>query len=427
VKLPLEGIRVADFSWVWAGPYCTEILATWGAQVIKFESTRRVDVTRTLAPFGYADPEQQLAYHEWSSTPVMDRGPSPVPEPTPNQSGYFNYINHNKLSATLNLSHPKGTEIAKRVVAVSDVVVENFSTRVMRGFGLDYSALEAVKKDLIYLFLGAVGQAGPYSDYVFYGGPGVSLSGLASLTGYEGGPPMPMPIAFGDPVSGLAGAFAVLVALRHRATTGEGQFIDLSQWEAVVAQLPEGILDYSFNGRLRARTGNHDDIMAPHDVYPCLGDDKWVSIAVRSDEEWRALCEAVGHAEWIVDPRFADGYLRHRNQREVDALLSEWTRERTSEEVTEVLQRAGVAAVPSYTNDEVYNHPQLAARKFFACMDHPETGPRLHPHTQFMINESRGLGGRAPLLGEHNEQIFCGLLGMSQEELQVLINEDVVY
>ena len=426
MALPLHSIRIADFSWVWAGPYCTNILAAWGAEVIKVESPRRADVTRTLAPFAYADPATQEAFLEWVSVPWMDRGPAPCDPPSVNQAGYFNSINHNKLSTAIDLAKPQGVALAKRLVAISDIVVENFSTRVMRGFGLDYEALRQVKPDIVYISLSAAGQEGPYRDHVFYGAPQVSLSGLASLTGYEGGPPMPVAVSYGDPVAGLYGAFAILAALRHRKATGHGQYVDLSQWEAVMAQLPEGLLGYAFNGRIRPRMGNHDDVMAPHNVYPCDGEDSWVSIAVGSEREWRALCAATGHPEWERDPRFADAFLRHRNQDALDSLLADWTRGRTAEDVTEMLQRAGVAATPSYTNEGVCNHPHLNDRRFFVTSDHPETGQHRHAHTQFMINESRGAGRRAPLLGEHTEQVLCSLLGVTPEELERLRAEKVV-
>ncbi|MDO8673729.1 MAG: CoA transferase, partial [Dehalococcoidia bacterium] len=311
---PLAGIRVADFSWVWAGPYCTFQLAMMGAEVIEFESKRRIDITRILQPIAYADPPVHAAYVEWQNTDALERKPFAFGQPSPDQSGYFNHIAMSKLGVTLDLSNPRAMEIAKRVVAVSDVVIENFAPRVMKGFGLDYEILKEVRPDIIYVSMSGTGAFGPDRDFVLYGAPQVALSGLASLTGYVGGPPMPLPISYADPLAALHTAFYILAALNHRRETGEGQYLDLSQWESTICLQPEGVMDYMMNGRVPPRMGNRDGIMAPHDVYPCKGDDSWIAIAVGSEEEWRALCDAMGNPDWTRKEEFAGMYSRWHNQ-----------------------------------------------------------------------------------------------------------------
>ncbi|MBI3304402.1 MAG: CoA transferase, partial [Deltaproteobacteria bacterium] len=278
-KPPLDGIRVADFCWAWAGPYGALQLAHLGAEVIRIESATRLCPSRLIPPW-----------------PDNERGI--------NRSGYFNQYNQGKCSVTLDLKKPEGIALAKQLVAKSDIVMENFASGVMDKMGLGYAVLRTLKPDIIMISLSGYGATGPEKDYVSYGPPQVALSGMASLTGYQGGPPLQAGFSYGDPNGGIHGTFAVMCALLHRAKTGEGQYIDLSQREACAMLLPEALMEYAMNGTQPPRNGNRDPYMAPHGVFRCKGADRWVSIAVGSDDEWRRMCAAMDRAELAADPRF---------------------------------------------------------------------------------------------------------------------------
>src|ERR1700676_2112221 len=277
-KLPLEGVRIADFTWVWAGPYCTLQLAHLGADVIRIETRTRPCVTRMLPPW-------------------------PEGKPGLNRSGYFNQYNQGKRSLTLNYAKPGALDVARRLVETSDVVTNNFAAGVMEKLGLGYEELRKLKPDLIMISLSGYGDTGPYREYVAYGPAQVPLSGLSSLTGYKGWPPMHTGFSYADPNAGVHGAFAVLAALFHRAKTGEGQYIDMSQWECAMGLLAEGILEYTMNGIEPERIGNEDPEMAPHGIYRCLDRpekvmgvtvDQFVAIAVADDAEFARFSHAIG-------------------------------------------------------------------------------------------------------------------------------------
>src|SRR5688572_7992574 len=284
---PLAGIRVADFTWVWAGPHCTLQLAHLGAEVVRVETSTRVCVTRLLPPF--AD---------------FKMGP--------NRSGYFNQYNQGKKSLALDMKKPEALAVAKRLCAASDVVVENFASGVMDRMGLGYDVLRQLRPDVIMIALSGYGASGPDHDKVSYGPAQVPLSGMSSLTGYRDFQPMHVGISYGDPTGGLHGAFAVLAALMHRARTGEGQYIDLSQWETSVAVLGEGIMAATLGQGAPARDGNRHPAMAPHDVYRADGEDRWIAVTVEDDASWTRFAAAIGRPELASDPRFATLAARKR-------------------------------------------------------------------------------------------------------------------
>ena len=281
-------MRIADFTWVWAGPYCTLQLAHLGADVIRIETRTRPCVTRLLPPW-------------------------PDGKPGINRSGYFNQYNQGKRSLTLNYAKPEALEVAHRLVEASDVVTNNFAAGVMEKLGLGYEALRKIKPDLIMISLSGYGDTGPFHEYVAYGPAQVPLSGLSSLTGYKGWPPMHAGFSYADPNAGVHGAFAILAALYHRKKTGEGQYIDMSQWECAMGLLPEGIMEYTMNGSEPARDGNRDPLIAPHGIFPSKDRfentgvmiDMWVSIVAADDAEFGRLAGAIGQPELARDPRFA--------------------------------------------------------------------------------------------------------------------------
>ena len=309
------------------------------------------------------------------------------------------------------------------------MVTDNFSGSMMERFGLTYPVLKGIKPDIIALSMSCWGATGPERDYRAYDPNFAALSGLYDLTGYPDGQPS---LSGGrgrlDLFSGAALAFCVAAALVHRTITGEGQFIDLSQWEATNCLIGEAFLDYFMNGRSPTRTGNRDTIMAPHNCYRCRGEDKWVSIAVATDEEWQALCRAIGRPGLAGDERFADAASRWKNQDELDRLISQWTVNYTHYEVTDILQKAGVAAFPSMSREELARDPHLMERGAFVEVAHPEAGLKTFLAPPWRLSATPAeISRHSPLLGEHNEYVFCDLLGMTVEEFAVLVAENVIY
>src|SRR5262245_23725204 len=336
-NFPLSGVRIADFTWVWAGPFATLQLAHLGAEVIRIESQNRVCITRRIPPFA--------------------EGQGGI-----NRSGYYNQFNQGKLSFSLNFKQPEVIEIAKKLVAVSDVVSENFAAGIMDKLGLGYEVLKKIKPDIIMISMSGYGAVGPESVYVSYGPAQAPLSGLSSLTGFPDFPPMHVGFSYGDPNGGAHGAFAILAALMHRARTGEGQYIDLSQWETSIALLGEGMMAQVMNGAPPPRSGNRDPYMAPHGLFRCQGEDRWVSIVVANEEEWQGLCKGIGRSELATDPRFATVTARKQNEDELENLINMWTETLSAEEVTTRLQSAGVAAFPALTNKELAEDLHLRER-----------------------------------------------------------------
>jgi benzylsuccinate CoA-transferase BbsF subunit len=402
-KSPLAGVRVADFSWAWAGPYTTLLLGFLGAEIIKIESRRRLDHSRLMSL------TTGQSFQNLDASPI------------------FCQLNLNKLGVTLNLSKPEGIELAKRIVAMSDIVMENFRPGVMEKLGLGYSVLKEIKPDLIMLSVSARGQKGPERHYVGYAPNFGALGGLSYLTGYYGGKPSTL-VGSMDLRVGTWAVFAALSALVHRQRTGEGQYIDLSASEAISCLITDSIMEYTINGRIPSRMGNRDDIMAPHNCYRCQGEDRWVSIAVSTQEEWKALCGVMGNPQWSKDTKFSDPYQRWQNQEELDRRITEWTKTRTAEEVTELCQRVGVAAFPSYSNKDMFESPHLKERGFATEVTHPVVGKHttINPPWKLGATPAR-ITRQAPLIGEHNDYVFGELLGLSKEEIMKLTKEEVIY
>ncbi len=401
----LEGIRVADFTWVLAGPHATKILGDFGAQVIKIEDRDGRDLARRLPPY-----------------PTEERGV--------NQSGYYINLNRNKLSATVDLRDPRGKAIAEEIVSVSDLVIENFSAGVMKRLGLDYESLIKIKPDMVMLSMAGLGQVGPMSSYVSYGPIIQALSGITYHTGYPNRPPVGIGYSYSDFVGGINGAYAAMVALHYRRRTGRGQFIDLSQLETSVAFLGPGLLDWTVNGRPPERYGNrptHVDA-APHGVYRCLGDDRWCAIAVFTEEEWSAFRLVIGEPQWTLEHRFEKAESRAKHADELDRLVEEWTSTQVAEDVMEALQEAGVAAgVVQNAQDLIERDPHLKERGFYVELEHPEVGPRLFEGTPIKMSETPGGPRRAaPLLGQDNEFVYRDILGMPDEEFVQYIIDEVV-
>ncbi len=401
--LALEGVRVADFCWLWAGAYATGQLALLGAEVIKIESMARVD------------PSRHMTLTIGKSFEGVDNSP------------VFNSINLNKLSVRLNLKNPRAVDLAKKIVGISDVASENMRPGAMERIGLGYEAMKEVRPDIVMLSSSAFGEEGPFCRYGGYAPSFAAYSGLTHLTGYADAPPNPMTGSV-DLASAATAAFAVVAALNHRQQTGLGQYIDLSSVESLAVFTGDALMDYAMNGRVQSRDGNHDRIMAPHNCYRCRGDDKWVSIAVATDEEWHALCNAAGHPEWSGDERFSDAYSRWRNRDELDRMVASWTIEHTHYEVTEMLQEAGVAAMPSLSNEEIFSDAHFKERGLGAEVEHARMGKQVVMGAPWRLSVTPAEVKKAsPLIGEHDEYVFGELLGMSTGEIRHLTDEEVIY
>ncbi|MFN0095031.1 MAG: CaiB/BaiF CoA transferase family protein [Dehalococcoidia bacterium] len=399
MPLPLEGIRVCDLTWIIAGPSCTRVLADFGAEVIRVEHGQSVDAIRL-------------------GRPVVG-GP-----PTLNNSGFFNYINRNKKSMLLNVRHPMGMDVLKRLVAVSDVVVENFSSGTLASWELDYPQLRAINPAVIYCSISGFGHSGRDKAFTTWGPTAQALSGLTLTSGLPGQPPAGWGFSYMDHTAGYSAAIAIMAALHHRNLTGEGQHIDISQVEAGIVLNGPAVLDYSVNGRSWRRDGfppgnrAWEPAVAPHNTYPCAGDDNWVAIACHNDAEWQALVRAMDEPRWTFDVEFRSNEARLAAQGDLDAHISEWTRPRDRYEVMMLLQAAGVrAGVVQKASDRFEHDPQLRARDWWHKLPHAELGQSDFDGVVPRLSRTPGeLQAPSPLLGEHTFEVACEVIGLSEEE-----------
>lgn len=399
---PLAGVRVVDMTWAWAGPHGTQLLAWLGAEVIKVESHSRLDHSRMRSLMGGA----------------MAGGPDHSP--------IFNDLNSNKLSITLDLRRDEARALLHRLVAVSDVLAQNMRPGVMERLGLGYDELSRVKPELVMLSQSAVGSTGPERNYAGYAPTFSALAGIADLTGYPDEPPMPLSGSV-DLRVGTAGALAVLAALYERRRTGRGRHIDLSSTEVMSAMIGEAFLELSMSGRSPQRAGNRHDVMAPHGCYACAGPDEWVSIAVGGEREWAALVRVLADPE-LADARFAGPTERWRNQDALDAIVARWTRARSVDAAVDALQRAGVPATRVHSEESVGLDPHLLARDFFPELEHPVVGKRRVVGTPWRFDSADvGIRTPAPLIGQHNDAVLGGILGLSEAEIARLVADGVVH
>ena len=380
---PLAGVRVLDFMQLWVGTFCSLQLAHLGAEVIRVESSLRPCQQRGLPPFADG-------------------------KPGINRAGIFNQWNQGKRSLQLDVRNPDGLEIARRLVRHCDVVTENFAVGAMERMGLGYAKLRDLRKDLILLSITGNGQTGPYRNDVSYGTTAGALSGIYGLCGYEGFEPLEPRWICAESVAAVTGAMAVVAALIHRARTGSGQHIDLAMLEATEMVMAEGLLEFAMNGAEPRRLGNRDRWMAPHNCYKAKGGDlEWVTIAVGSEREWQALCGAIGHPALAGDPRFCSAAARKRNEDQLDAIITAWTRPRDRWEITALLQAAGVAAIPTMNSKDLAGDEHLLQRGFFPRVEHPEVGHRLHTGIPWTMSGTPCTVQRAaPLFGADTDSVL---------------------
>jgi len=383
---PLDGIRVLDFTHVLAGPFAARILADMGADVVKVVSARRPGNTPATA--------------------------------------YYRMWNRNKRSLALDMSTDRGRAIARALAERADVVIENFSPGVLDRWGMGYDAVAAVNPGVTYVQMSGMGDEGPWRDFVSFAPTVHALAGLTYLTGVPGRQDIGIGVSFNDHQAGLHAATVVLACIEARRRTGRGQRVDFAQYELGVALTGAALLDYHANGVAHAPAGNLNryETAAPHDTYPCAGDDRWVAIAVSSEEQWAQFRAALGSPEWARDPRFQTAAGRLEHSAELDPLISDWTRAREAYEVQALLQAAGVpAGVVQTGHDLVHNDPQLAHSGFFTATEDEGAYEGTTPVDRLPLHFSRTPADRyfAPrAVGADTVAILDEWLDMPEEELR---------
>jgi crotonobetainyl-CoA:carnitine CoA-transferase CaiB-like acyl-CoA transferase len=416
VPRPLAGVRVLDFTWVRAGPWATRWLGAFGAEVVKIEWPERLDILR-------------------SNRNTMPPGV----EPGPNTPGQFNDTNANKLGITLNVRTPRGLALVKRLLALCDIVMENFSSRIMQSWGLSYAEMQKVRPDIIYVSMAGFGHTGCNHHYTTMGPSAQALSGLTFLSGLPGKPPAGWGWSYLDDTGGMYGAMCALTALRHRNATGQGQHVDLAQMITGITLTGPAFLDRTVNGRQARRPGYppgnrtvwpgtlplpsyRGPTVAPHNAYRTRGGgyNDWCVIACFSDQEWQRLVDLMGRPAWATAPQFSGVQGRLQRQEEVDRGLEQWTQTLDKYALTEQCQAAGVRAMPVQSaQDRVVHDPQLRARGLYVKMDHPLLGQCTLQGVPFKLSKSpAGMSRPAPLLGQHTRQVMEQLLGLSPDEIR---------
>ena len=404
----LDGVRILDFSRIWAGPHCTKLLADMGAEVIKVESARNWDPHRMIVGSG--------------NLPDGEQGDDPW-----NRSGWFNTLHMSKYGITCEIRHPSGKAVLEELVAISDVVVENFRAGLMARRGFDYETLRGLRPDIIVLSMPAFGNTGPWRDFIQYGIGQEQMGGIASMNGYlNEDAPVKSGVNFGDPISGAHAAGAVLSTLYRRRRTGNGAFIDASQMESSISVVGEHIIGYQMDGQPPKNRGNRHPTMAPHGAYPCSGEDRWITIAVGSDDEWTSLCKVMGRPDLVDDERFADVLSRIREHDTLDEIIGAWTVGCDVMELKQSLQREGIAAAPVMKGEDIFNDPHYQERGLLELVDHPSAGVYFLPGVAWKMSATPGsVRWPSPRLGEHNEYVFGELLGMTSPDIERLGEEGV--
>src|SRR5262249_29811610 len=377
-KAAFAGVKIAEFGSGAAGPIAARFFAEHGATVVRVESRSRPEFLRTMA--------------------VAARSPHGL-----EGSAIFNALNPGKLSIALDLKHPRGLAVARRLIDWADVVLENFSPRAMRGFGLDYATLVRQKPDLLMVSSCMNGQTGPHRDYPGFGSQGSALAGFTHLTSFPAGPPVGPPGTITDSLAPRFSGTAIAAALHYRRRTGRGLHFDVSQVEAAAYALAPWLLDYAVNGVIGQPLANRSLRTAPHGAFPARGDDAWVAIATWTDEEWAQLARVIG----VSDASLAAAEARLARVDEVEKLVSDWTRSRTPLEIAKQLQAIGIEAVPVQTLTETAADPQLAARGHFDPHRHPVFGDYGYERNGFRLSDApSGYAGPAPTLGQHNRTVL---------------------
>jgi succinyl-CoA---D-citramalate CoA-transferase len=395
---PLEGVRVVEMGSLLAGPFCGQLLADFGAEVIKVE------------PPGKGDPMRVWGRHQKDGRTL-----------------WWPIIARNKKSVTLNLREEEGQDLARRLVAEADVLVENFRPGTLERWGLGYEDLSESNPGLVMVRVSGFGQTGPYRDQAGFGAVGEAMGGIRHVTGFPDRPPPRTGISLGDSLAATFGALGALTALYHReAHEGRGQVVDVGIYEAVLALMESTIPEYALTGHVRGRTGTVLPFVAPSNIYP-TEDEDYVLIAGNADTVFGRLAKAVGHPEWAEDERFATHHARGENMEELDAMISAWTRERSVEEVIEVLAEAGVPTGKVFTAEDMLEDPHYAARENVVTVEDPEIGAFPMQNVVPRLSETPGeVRWSGPALGQHNDEVYGGLLKLDEDERDGLRERGIV-
>ena len=398
----LEGIKVCDFTWWGVGPQVMRELAEHGAVVVRVESHRRPDGLRFMVP--YKD-----------GKPGIDR------------SAFGTAYNTNKLSISLDLTKPRGREIAHRLVKWADIVGENMAPGMVGKFDIDYKSCKRIKPDIIYFSTTAQGQYGPHCNLSLTGSQSIYLSGFGEMTGWPDRGPVWTNTSYTNYVSPWYVAIALIGALLHRQKTGKGTYIDQSQLEAGLSFIGPAVLDYTVNNKIASRKGNRSLYYVPHGGYQCLGTDRWCTITVRNDKEWQAFCDAIDRSDWIEDPRFTDCTKRKENEDILDPLIEAWTKKHPPEKVMQILQAAGVPAGVIQNAQDLFEDPQIKYREHFKILEHKEIGPHSYHSPAYRLSKTPSkLFKAGPTLGEDNEYVFKEILGFSDSDIEALLIDGVI-
>jgi benzylsuccinate CoA-transferase BbsF subunit len=396
-----EGIKALGVTYAGTANLALRTLGMHGATVVRVESMSRPCNLRVAGPFKDG-------------------------KPGINRSGYYAMCNNDRYSLALNLKHPRAGEVMKRLIQWADVFIENFTPGAMKRVGLDYDSVREIKPDIVMLSISQQGQTGPHRHIAGYGPLLQGLTGHDHLTGWPDRGPDLIGQSYPDFIAPAFGCLAVIAALDHKRRTGQGQYIDLSNYECSLHWLAPALMDYAANGRIRTRNGNRVEGAAPHGVYPCAGEDVWCAIAVETEAEWQNFRRALGDPPWASEDRFADLQGRKTNEDELDALVGAWTSKKSPDEVMTVLQRAGVSAGRVQNSQQLHQNPQLEHRGYFKTLDHPEMGPYAYTAPSYKLSETPARIRRPfPSLGEHTEFVCRELLGLSDEEFVDLLLGEV--
>ena len=423
---PLEGIRIADVTVVWAGPYVTQLLGEWGAEIIRVEPINRI---QPYSRGGDSKVTKEQALTLAQQGQLLGAYPDLDPKDDRwNRSAGFNAHARNKKSMACDVTSPEGKEAFIRLLKVSDCFIENNVPITIEKAGLTWEDVREINPRLIMLRMPAFGLSGPYKNYRAFGTHVEGMIGHHLIRGYpDAGPDYTGDAFTADALAGVLGAFGIVTALRHRARTGEGQQVEMPLAESFLPVLGEFILDYTMNGRTTPAQGNRHPSHAPHGVYPTAGDDQWIAIDVASDEEFASLCRVLEAGALAEDTRFAASHARWQHRDALDAELAQFTTGCDKEGLFRQLQREGVNAAPVHNEIEALADEQLAARDWFREIDMPTVGTHRYPGYLFkMAHTPDDVQLPPPLLGEHNDEIYLDLLGYSREELDAMIAQGLV-
>ena len=415
MTLALQGIRVLDLTDAISGPFCTMLLAGCGAEVIRVESRRHLGFRTGVAPGGREVSEDKIDFSKMDMTTLVGTN--------------FHRYNRDKLSVALNLTKPEARDIFKKLVSLSDVVVDNLSFGVVQKWGLDYAALKQHRNDIIVASMPSLGK-GPHEQWTTWGMNLLSFTGFAYSWGHPDTPVEERVASntYPDYIAGMKTAVAILAALYHRARTGEGQYVEVAQAEATASLLGVSYLDYLVNNRVSSPQGNRHPQFAPYNCYQCKGDDRWCVIAVFNEGDWQKLCRALGSPKWADDTRFQNVESRLKNVEELDKSIEAWTRQHTPRQVMKILQSFGIAAGAVQNGEEIFFDLQLRDRGHMLELDTGRQGrvtfdgPPVH-----LSSGQKTEAVPAPVLGAHNDYVYKQLLGLSLAEIDRLTEARVIF